>query len=48
VQDLKEAYLSTLRAIEYDPDKFRYRVRAVEVMESMGRGEDAVSLRPRF
>ena len=42
VQDLKEAYLSTLRAIEYDPDNIRYRVRAVEIMESMGRDENAV------
>ncbi len=41
-QNLNEAYMSSLRAVEYDLGNVYYRVRSVDVLEAMGRDDDAV------
>jgi tetratricopeptide (TPR) repeat protein len=46
-QKLDEAYTMTLRAEEREPGNVQYRLRVVEVMERMGRAEDAIRVATR-
>jgi TonB family protein len=43
-QNPDEAYMMVLHAVELEPGNVSYRIRAVQVLERLGRAEDAVSV----